>query len=130
MELDAKSLNDLPPLVYSLLPSPSGIRILDLYPGGSHEHIRRKLLIVDFDVEWRLVRCALLLQGDPIAVECDGQKVWITTTSLHSASQRIRGITFPATMWIDVLCTCLRVDTLCINQSSKPDALRERQHQV
>jgi hypothetical protein len=63
MEFDTKSLNDLPPLVYSLLPSPSGIRILDLYPGGSHEHIRRKLLIVDLDLEWRLVRCALLLLG-------------------------------------------------------------------
>jgi Heterokaryon incompatibility protein (HET) len=73
--------------------------------------------------------CSLTARAILFAVECDGQKVWITT-SLHSASQRIRGITSPATMWIDVLCTSLRVDTLCINQSSKTDALRERQHQV
>lgn len=33
-------------------------------------------------------------------------------------------------MWIDVFCTSLQVDALCINRSSKPDTLREQEHQV
>lgn len=33
-------------------------------------------------------------------------------------------------MWIDVFCASLQVDALCINQSSKPDTLREQEHQV
>jgi hypothetical protein len=33
-------------------------------------------------------------------------------------------------MWVDVLCTSVWVNALCINQSSKPDALRERERQV
>lgn len=33
-------------------------------------------------------------------------------------------------MWIDALCISLWVDALCINQSSEPDALRERERQV
>lgn len=54
----------------SLLPSLSGIWTLDLYPGESHKHIRCKLLIVDLDLEWRLVRCALLLLGQSCRSYC------------------------------------------------------------
>lgn len=51
MAAGTRSLDELPPLVYSPLPTPSSFRILDLCPGESHEHIRCKLRFVDLEVE-------------------------------------------------------------------------------
>jgi hypothetical protein len=66
---------------------------------------------------------------DPIAIECDGQKTWITQ-SLYSALRKIRDIMPPATLWVDALCGSLWVGALCINQSRETDGLHEREHQV
>jgi hypothetical protein len=63
----------------------------------------------------------------PIAIECDGQKVWITK-SLHSALCKIRDLTSPGTMWIDALCISLWIDALYINQFSEPEAIKHLSH--
>ena len=46
---NGQSLDDLSPLVYSALPTPSSIRILQLFPGEQDEPIRCQLYIVDLD---------------------------------------------------------------------------------
>jgi Heterokaryon incompatibility protein (HET) len=123
-----RSLDELPALVYSPLPTPSSIRILDLYPGDSHEHIRCKLRYVDLELEEGNAYVGLsYCWGDPanpIVIEYDGQKTWVTQ-SLHSALRRIRDITSPATLWIDALCNSLWVEAFYINQSREPNGLRE-----
>jgi hypothetical protein len=132
MEFRTKILHDMPPLVYHPLPTPSSIRILDLYTGETNEHIRCKLRFVDLDLENNSYTGLSYCCGDPvdpIVIECDGQKTWITQ-SLYSALRKIRDIMPPATLWVDTLCGSLWVGALCINQSRETDGLHEREHQV
>ena len=132
MESSTTSLDDLPPYVYSPLPTASSIRILDLYPGEGDEPIRCKLRLSELGSESRSYIGLSYCWGDPtdpIPIECNGQKAFVAR-NLHSALRRIRDITSPATMWIDTLCISLWVDALCISQSREPDALRERERQV
>ena len=132
MESSTRALDDLPPYVYSPLPTPSSIRILDLYPGEGDEPIRCKLRFSELGSESSSYTGLSYCWGDttdPVPVECNGYKAFVTR-NLHSALRRIRDITSPTTMWIDTLCISLWVDALCINQSREPNALREREQQV
>lgn len=131
-ESSTRSLDDLPPYVHNPLPTPSSIRILDLYPGEGDEPIRCKLRFSELGSESSSYTGLSYCWGDPadpIPVECNGRKAFVTR-NLHSALRRTRDITSPATMWIDTLCISLWVDALCISQSREPDALRERERQV
>jgi hypothetical protein len=97
--------------------------------GESHEHIRRKLLIIDLDLKWRLVRSALLLLGRPYRSYCHRVR-WTESVDHRKSPFCVAENPRHYLPCYHDLCTNLRVDTLCINQSSMPDALHERRHQV
>lgn len=111
------------PFEYTPLEHLDSTRLICLYPGSEDEPIRCSL----YETVPHLSNhryCALSYAwGDPAPVHaicCNGRRAHITQ-NLFSALNRLRHESQDIILW---------VDALCINQSSEPEALRERARQV
>lgn len=123
MEMTQDHVNKLPPYQYRALEHSDNTRLLCLHPGSHGEPIECSLYDTSLDLgEYRY--CALSYAwGDAQllhAISCNGKRMKITQ-NLSSALKRLRKESEETMLW---------VDALCIDQSTEPDALRERARQV
>ena len=104
--------------MYSRLPTPRSVRLLDIAPGTSSEPVKASLLVVELDAapDFEALSYVWGTTADPVVVACDGEPISVTQ-NLHAALLRLRFVDVTRRVWIDAL---------CINQNN----LDERSQQV
>ena len=92
--------------MYSKLPSPRSIRLLDIAPGKASDLIEASLIVVELDQapEFEALSYVWGSPNDPVDVLCDNEVISVTQ-NLHSALLRLRGLDQPRRVWIDALCS-------------------------
>ena len=104
--------------MYSKLPSPRSIRLLDIASGKASDRVEVSLMAVELDEapDYEALSYAWGTSSDLVDVFCDSQVVSVTQ-NLHGALLPLRNPDQTRRVWIDAL---------CINQND----LDERSHRA
>jgi len=92
--------------MYSKLPNPRSIRLLDIAPGKASDRVEVSLVVVELDEasDFEALSYAWGSSSDPVDILCDSQVVSVTQ-NLHGALLRLRRSDQTRKVWIDALCT-------------------------